>query len=587
MNITSTTWTGVFKFAVVAALVLGATNGIQGQRRHRAKLSSDLLNFEARRTTGRTRVIVHGSRMHVEALASRHGLTVARWLDDSAVLLANSSQVSDLAADTANEVLSGDPAVAPFMGVSNKATAADQTRTGTSGLLLGIGGISGVNGSGITVAVVDSGISPHPALAQKIIANVSLVNGDPRVTDPYGHGTHIAGIIAGNASAATNVTKAYGGGIAPGVKLVNVRVLGAEGIGWTSDVIAGIEWVIANRDRYKIRIINLSLGHPVTEPSLTDPLGRAVQKASAAGIVVIASAGNSGKAADGTPILGGITSPGNSPYAITVGALNTKGTTARSDDIMATYSSRGPTRFEFAVKPDVVAPGNKVVSLEAQNSYLQKNYGFLHAAGTPSNAYMQLSGTSMSAAVVTAGAALLMQANPSITASQLKFTLQSGATYMVDGGLLGGGAGSVNFWSSRKSTSSGLLNNLLSTVVGGLLAPASGVVYWDAGTMMNRMYGGTGIRLLSLLEAPLAWLNGSYLKWGQLNLFGLSNPLGSTGSNQILWGDVSRWTSDEQILWGDTVYTPEGQQILWGDSSIAEDDQILWGDSAQPAPDSE
>ena len=234
-----------------------------------------------------------------------------------------------------------------------------------SGLLLGLGRISGLTGQGVTVAVIDSGISLHPALSQKVIANVSLVTGDPKVTDAYGHGTHIAGIIAGNKSAATGVTTLYSGGIAPGVKLVNIRVLGANGSGWTSDVIAGVEWAIANRAKYNIKVLNMSLGHPVTEPSATDPLCQAVMKATQAGIFVVVSAGNAGKAANGSPILGGITSPGNSPHAMTVGAINTKATITRSDDIMATYSSRGPTRFEHAVKPDVVAPGNKIVSLEA------------------------------------------------------------------------------------------------------------------------------------------------------------------------------------------------------------------------------
>ena len=179
--------------------------------------------------------------------------------------------------------------------------------------------------AGVTVAVVDSGISAHPALTGKVIASVSKVSGDPSTADAHGHGTHIAGIIAGNNTASKYVTSLYRGGIAPDVRLVNVRVLGANGTGWTSDVIAGIEWVIQNRAKYNIRAMNLSLGHPVTEPSATDPLCIAVMKAATAGIVVIASAGNAGKADDGAPILGGITAPGNSPYAITVGAMNTKG----------------------------------------------------------------------------------------------------------------------------------------------------------------------------------------------------------------------------------------------------------------------
>jgi serine protease AprX len=565
----------VLKFAAVVAIVLGSTLGVGGQR-HRGTLSSDLLSFEARRTAARTRVIVRGSRMELEALAARHGVAIARWMGDSAVLLANSAQISTLAEE--KDVLSGDAPVAPFMDVSDSSTAADQVRAGQAGLLLGLGAIPGVSGAGVTVAVIDSGISPHPALNGKVIASVSKVSGDPSTADAHGHGTHIAGIIAGNSTASRYVTSLYQGGIAPDVKLVNVRVLGADGTGWTSDVIAGIEWVIQNKAKYNIRAINLSLGHPVTEPSVTDPLCVAVMKAATAGIVVIASAGNSGKAADGTPILGGITSPGNSPYAITVGAMNTKGTVKRSDDIMTTYSSRGPTKFEHAVKPDVVAPGNKIVSLETSGSYLQRNYPQFHMAGKWGNAYMHLSGTSMSAAVVTAGVALLMQAHPNISAGQVKIALQTGSTYMWDGGLMGGGAGSVNFWTSRKAANNGL-TNLLSTVVGGILTPASGIVFWDSGSMTKRLYAGTGLRVLSLLEAPLAWLTGGYLRWGDLNIIGLTNPISQARPNEILWGDVSRWTADQEILWGDTIYTPEGQEILWGDSRTTEGDEILWGDS--------
>jgi serine protease AprX len=567
----------LWRSAAVAALFLASTFGIHGQR-HRALLSLDLQRFEARHASSAARVIVRGSRSEIDALADRHHLAVARYMNDSAVLMANSAQVTELASDSAQQILSGDLPVAPFMSVSNSSTAADQVRSGTSGLLLGIGGIPGVNGQGVTVAVIDSGISAHPALSQKVIANVSYVTGDPQVDDAFGHGTHIAGIIAGSSTGATSL---YNGGIAPGARLVNIRVLGKDGTGWTSDVIAGIEWAIDHRgDPLKIRIINLSLGHPVTEPSATDPLCVAVMKAASAGILVVASAGNSGKSADGSPILGGITSPGNSPYAITAGAINTKATVSRKDDLMATYSSRGPTRFEFAVKPDVVAPGNKIVSLEAYGSTLVKNNPFLHVAGKPTNAYMQLSGTSMSAAMVSGGAALLMQGTPKASPEQLKIALQTGSTFMIDGGLMGGGAGSVNFMTSRKEASNGL-TNLVSNLIGGLLAPSSGVVFWDAGTMAGRVYYRTGIRPLSLLEAALAWLTPSNLHWGDLNLIGTSNPLASTAPNQILWGDVSKWTSDHQILWGDTIYTPEGQQILWGDSSTSEDNQILWGDSTE------
>jgi hypothetical protein len=161
---------------------------------------------------------------------------------------------------------------------------------------------------------------------------------------------------------------------------------------------------------------------------------------------------------------------------------------------------------------------------------------------------------------------------------QVKLALQTGATFMTDGGVLGGGAGSVNFWSSRKLAANGL-TGLVTSLLGGLVSPMSGMAFWDSGTLMSRVYAGPGLRILSLLEAPLAWLNpDGYLHWGDLNLFGLTNPLGSTGSNQILWGDVSMWTNNNQILWGDTIYDPQGQQILWGDS-LDDQDQILWGDT--------
>ena len=132
--------------------------------------------------------------------------------------------------------------------------------------------------------------------------------------------------------------------------------------------------------------------------------------------MVVAAAGNSGKTEDGKLVFGGIDSPGNSPYAITVGALNTQGTRARSDDMVATYSSRGPTLFDYVLKPDVVAPGNRIVSLEAPGSTIIREYPELHEAGQGAGAYMQMSGTSMSAAVVSgvggAGAAGEPEAGP-------------------------------------------------------------------------------------------------------------------------------------------------------------------------------
>jgi serine protease AprX len=571
--------TSKLKAAIALVLITVSALSLRGSgAEHRALLSTDLLDHQVRRTTARARVIVHGDEATVDAVAYRHHLQIVRRLAGGAVLAANSSELTSLAADASIDHLSGDIPVRTWMSVSNKSTGADQVRTGTSGLLLGIGGIPAVNGQGVGVAVIDSGISSHPALTGRVVANVSFVSGDPIVSDPFGHGTHIAGIIAGNASAARTVTPLYTGGIAPGSNLVNVRVLGVDGSGLTSDVIAGIDWAIANRTRYNIRVINLSLGHPVFEPAATDPLCEAVKRAYDAGIVVVVAAGNSGKSAEGHMVLGSITSPGNSPYALTVGAMNTWGTVGRADDSVTTYSSRGPTRFDLAVKPDVAAPGNKIVSLEAAGSFLATFYPSLHRAGTAANAYMQLSGTSMAAPMVSGAVATMLQGRPGLSPAQVKFELQNGATYVNKGGLLGAGAGSVNFWSTRQNLSKGLLGGLVDALIGGLLARPSGASFWDNGALGNRLYSGSGIRLLSLGDAVQASSNPALLHFGELNLVGLTNPLASIPPKWMMYGEIGDWTGKQTILWGDTIYDPQGQTILWGDNTT-QDTTILWGDS--------
>jgi subtilisin family serine protease len=446
------------RFVVVAALVAFSSLGLRAAEGDtRAHLSADLIGYQASNATARTRVIVHGTHLDIDLLAARHRLRVVkRMRGGAAVVLVNSAELNDLSRDGAVDRLSGDLPVHGSTAISDASTAADQTRAGNAPWP-GLFGIPGVNGQGIGVAVVDSGIAPHAALAQSVAVDVSFVTGDPLITDAFGHGTHVAGIIGGSPLPALGVAPEYVGGIAPGVTLVNVRVLGADGSGLTSDVIDGLEWVVANRLQYNIRIINLSLGHDVTEGCFTDPLCEAVNQAVRAGIVVVVAAGNSGAAPDGTTILGGISSPGNSPYAITVGALNTWATVDRSDDTVATFSSRGPSAYDLAVKPDVAAPGIHIVSLEADGSLLPTTYPSIHVAGSGNNAYMYLSGTSMAAPMVSGGVALLLQGSPNLSPAQVKFALQNGATAMADGGLMGAGAGSVNFWASRQiAVSAGL-----------------------------------------------------------------------------------------------------------------------------------
>ncbi|MEO8522046.1 MAG: S8 family serine peptidase [Acidobacteriota bacterium] len=528
----------------------------------------------------RLRVIVQPPEgVHPSTLRGRLRGLIRREMQGAVALEVSRADLKAMALDSAIAHISADLPVSSDMAITNKVTGASSVWQGSGGFLTSV---PGYNGTGIAIAVVDSGIAPHTAIADRLIGRANLVSWEgPSNGDPYGHGTHVAGIIAGSTTAAKYVTPAFAGGTAPGVKLVDVRVLGANGMGYTSDVIAGIDWVVANRTKFGIRIINLSLGHVVAEPAATDPLCQAVKRAVDAGVVVVASAGNYGLTSTGQPVLGGISSPGNSPYALTVGAIDTNGTVDRSDDKVAAYSSRGPTAFDLAVKPDVVAPGTRIVSLEANNSYLSTRYPAWHIAGNGKNAYFRLSGTSMATPVVAGGAALLLDADASLTPGQIKIALQMGATFVADGGLVGGGAGSVNFPVSMKLARNGLVASLLNTV-GGLLGTSGGATYRDTGTLIDRLYGNTGLRLLGLLDSGILWQQADNAEWGVLNLLGLLNPLAKVPAHRLIWGEVAGWTSSNHLVWGDSVQNPSGQHLVWGDSEHTDANHLVWGDSVAP-----
>jgi serine protease AprX len=554
-------------FAVLAAALMSWPASMHGQR-HPTR-SADLHNLRA----NRVRVIVQADTAGLKSVRGRLARALRREVEGASVLDLSRAEFEALARDSSVAHISQDLPVVADMAVTNKVTRADSVWQGTAGLLLGIGGTPGYKGTGIGVAVLDSGIAPHSAIGTRVVARVNLVSSEPGVTgDPFGHGTHVAGMIGGAGSSAAKVTSAYAGGSAPAVKFIDVRVLGRTGMGYTSDVLAGIDWAIANRTKYGIRVINLSLGHPVAEPAATDPLCIAVERAVKAGMVVVASAGNYGMTSTGAPVLGGITSPGNSPAAITVGAIDTNGTADRSDDRVAPYSSRGPTRFDLAVKPDVVAPGTRIVSLESAGSYLASTYPQWHVAGSGTNGYLRLSGTSMATGVVSGGVALLLNAEPSLTPAQVKTVLQTGARFIPSAGLIAGGTGSVDFAQSLKIADQGLITGLLSTVQN-LLGLSSGASFFDRGTLIDRLYDRTGIRLLGLLD--LGALLGGANESGVLTLVGHQNGLGQTASNYLVWGTVADWTSSYYLVWGTTVQDPSGQYLVWG--TAVEDDYLVWG----------
>jgi serine protease AprX len=419
-----------------------------------------------------------------------------------------------------------------------------------------------LTGSGVAVAVLDSGVDPAAPDLQstvnnqsRVVASVNFVGDTNSSADPCGHGTHVGGIIAGNgkASSSSNCYRTFYG-IARRARLVDVRVLDSQGQGTVSNVIKGIDWVISNRKAYNIRVINLSLGHEVGESYKTDPLCLAVEKAWKAGIVVVCSAGNQGRlqsSADASLGNGGygtrygsIQSPGNSPYAITVGAMKSTGG-GRAFDQIATYSSRGPTRLDFVLKPDLVAPGNRVISLAPGSGYLQATYGATNTVKASeyaiggstkdSTRYFRLSGTSMAAPVVSGAVALLLQADPSLSPDTVKARLMATADKWAgpDGQFdaCTFGAGYLNIPAALRST-------LVATRPA--LSPA---LVRDANT-------GT------------VFVDTQQIIWGESGVWGtgIAGPAGVWGT-QIIWGEGALRNS--QIIWGDSVWS---DQIIWGES---------------------
>jgi subtilisin family serine protease len=318
-----------------------------------------------------------------------------------------------------------------------------------------------LQGWGVTVAIVDSGFvelaSPSDwqhkdsATGTLIAENSarciiyrdflerSATNGNAYTAlsaynsdDQHGHGTHVAATIGDNRKAmlapGMNATPI---GVAPQVSLMIARALNKDGAGTYGDVIAAVDWIVANKDTYNVRVLNLSLYSPVTGPYWADPLNQAVMRAWQAGLVVVVAAGNAG------PEAGTITVPGNVPYVITVGALTSGRYAESGDDALARYSSHGPTESAF-VKPDLLVPATRTIAPMPAGSTLavQVQPGRLHetakvdfavSAPAKNHNYYQLSGTSMAAAQVSGIAALVLQKNPRLTNDQVKYRLMTTA----------------------------------------------------------------------------------------------------------------------------------------------------------------
>ena len=346
-------------------------------------------------------------------LAARYGLTVKRYLSSGAVLSVTAGQLDALSQDPDVDHLSAD-ALVRSSNLTTESIGADQAWQG-------VGSLKPLSGAGVGVALIDSGIDPrHAALANRVVFTKDFTGGDG--SDAYGHGTHVGALIAGGAGQTMDTRDNQG--VAPSARLINLRVLDGTGAGKASDVIDAIDWAIANRTTYNIRVINLSLGAPVVQSYKDDPLCEAVDRAVSAGLVVVAAAGNYGSTQDGRLVFGSVTSPGNDPSALTVGAVDMHATARRSDDTVAKYSSKGPTLYDLVIKPDLVAPGSRLVSAEAAGSYLSLAFPERHAAGVGGNAYMALSGTSMAAGVASGAVALLLEEKPKLSPASVKAILQ-------------------------------------------------------------------------------------------------------------------------------------------------------------------
>jgi serine protease AprX len=337
---------------------------------------------------------------------------------------------------------------------------------------------------------VDTGISNMRGLTKDIDGNngrvvgwLDLVGGTTRVTDPNGHGSHVAGIIANTQIGADNEWD----GVSPGVDLVGVRVLDANGFGTYDRVIQGIQWVIQNKDVYNIKVMNLSLVSAVQSPYWADPLNQAVMQAWAQGITVVVSAGNGGPGAMTIGV------PGNNPYVITVGAFTDSYTPFDwNDDYLAPFSAAGPTLDGFA-KPDVVAPGAHMLSTMQNSAILATTY----AANRVGTQYFSMAGTSQAAAVVSGIAALTLSYNPNLTPDQVKYRILVTAFPWVDTNTTGAlysiwqqGAGRVNAPDAVTADISGAANvgmDIAADLAG--TTHYEGFSYYDETTGLFRLRG--------------------------------------------------------------------------------------------------
>jgi len=444
----------------------------------------------------------------------------------------------------------------------------------------------GLDGSGIGIAVVDSGVYQHGDLqkndmsASRIVYSESFVPGDTSTNDAYGHGTHVAGIVSGNgrASAPGLGYRQQYFGIAPNANIINLRVLDGNGGGSDSQVIAAINRAVQLKNTYNIRVLNLSLGRPVYESYTLDPLCQAVESAWKAGIVVVVAAGNMGRDNSfGEQGYATIEAPGNDPNVITVGATNTRGTYTRSAHLVASYSSKGPTLLDHIVKPDLVAPGNMIVSLLSPGSTLGGMQGAVVNKGRVASwaqcdvaavgqsscpasegaQYLKLSGTSMATPVVSGGAALMIQKDPTLTPDAVKARLMKDA---------------FKGYPARSNSQANDIWGKAYVSQYDVFTIGSGYLDLQAALADNTVVKGGAPSPTAVFD-PVAkqakLVNGLSIVWGQSVVWGQQDLL---FANSVVWGQLA--VDASSLVWGNSVVWGQdgtsacsmvwGQSVVWG-----------------------
>jgi serine protease AprX len=436
--------------------------------------------------------------------------------------LARTPGVTALTANRAVGVL-GEPAPNAAQSVYTQAVQADKMWS------------AGVGGHGVTVALIDTGITASADLSGRIVpigggllsGSKPCVNmsGEPDCSDSYGHGTFIAGLIAGNGASSGGTYK----GVAPDAKLLSVKIAGRDGSTDVSNVLAAIQWVVSYKDTYGIKVLNLSLGTDGTQTYRTDPLNYAVERAWSSGIVVVVSAGNLG------PAPRTIAKPADDPWVITVGAVDDNGTAGLGDDELPDFSSRGPTAADGIAKPDVVAPGAHLVSLRAPGSAIDTEF-----PSTVGGAYRKGSGTSMSTGVVSGIAALMLQAQPSMSPNRVKYALTATARGAASTDVMAVGKGVPDAYAAAYAAPAGKANQGLDRSSGmGNLDLSRGSVRVAADDPVGTVVQGT-LTLQLLVFDPALYTLGLWTPLGwQLSQWQGSRWYGSRWYGSRWYG--SRW----------------------------------------------